>query len=250
MNTIIDKLQSIGLTGNESRVYLFLLEHKISKAGTICSGLNIPNSHIYHLLEKLIGKGIINFKIVNNVKVFRPVNPESLFSLFREKERQLEKEKDDLKDFISSLKKIEPEVDKQNDFKYFEGINGIRSMFNEFAESWEPNSQVYIASAPIAYKNWNAFLIEYFHGPRIKKKVSQQLIVPESIKEHGKEREKLKYLEIKYTKIEPETEFGVAGDYAYFLSQGEKPYALLIKDKNLASTQIKIFNIMWNSSSK
>ena len=248
MNDIIDKLQSIGLTRNESRVYLFLLEHKIAKAGTICSALNIPNSHIYRLLEKLIEKGIISFKIVNNVKVFRPVNPESLFSLFREKERQLEKEKDDLKDFISSLKEIEPEENKQNDFKYFEGINGIRSMFNEFAESWKPNSQVYIASAPIAYENWNAFLVEYFHGPRIKKKVHQQLIVPKSIIKHGKERAGLKYIEIKYTDIEPETEFGVAGNYVYFLSQGEKPYALLIKDKNLASTQIKIFNIMWDNS--
>ena len=121
-------------------------------------------------------------------------------------------------------------------------------MFNEFTDSWKSNSKVYIASAPIAYEKWNAFLLEYFHNPRIKKKVKQQLIVPKSVKKHGKEREKLKYIKIKYTEIEQETEFGVAGGYVYFLSQGEKPYALLIKDENFANTQIKIFNVLWKNA--
>ena len=248
MEEIIKRLQGIGLSLTQAKVYYFLLQHKKAKAGIICSKINIPRSHIYDVLEKLLNKGIISFKIMNNVKVYRPVDPKALFSIIREKERELEKEKNELKEFVSTLQTIELKEDKQNDFKYFEGINGVRSMFNEFAESWEVNSEVYIASAPIAYEKWDVFLMEYFHGPRMKKKVNQQLIIPKSIKEHGKEREKLKYIEIRYTDINPETEFGVAGDYVYFLSQGEKPYALLIKDSNMAETQRKIFNVLWKTS--
>ena len=223
MNEIISKLINIGLTQTQAKVYLFLLQHKEAKAGIICKKSNIPSSHIYDILDKLLEKGLISFKIINNVKTYRPVNPESLFSIIKEKERQLEKEKSELKDFISSLKKIEIQESKEHDFKYFEGINGVRSMFNEFAESWKPNSRVYIASASIAYEKWNAFLMEYFHKPRIKKKVHQQLIVPKRIMKYGKEREKLKLIDIKYTDIEQETEFGVSGDYVYFLSQFENP---------------------------
>ena len=247
MDNIIENLKNIGLTLSESKVYLFLLQYKESKARDISKKTGIPTSHIYSILEQLLEKGIISFKIVNNIKIYRPVDPENLYLIIQEKERKLEKEKKDLKIFISKLKSLRVENPKENDFKYFEGVNGIKSMFNEFTSSWEPNSKVYVSSAPIAYEQWNAFLLEYFHKPRIKKKVHMQLIVPKSKEIHGKEREKLKYIEIKYSESVHETEFGVAGDYLYFLSQGEKPYALLIKDKNFASTQLKIFITLWNS---
>jgi HTH-type transcriptional regulator, sugar sensing transcriptional regulator len=248
MEEVINKLINLGLTQTQAKVYIFLLQHKQAKAGIICSKQKIPRSHIYDLLEKLLEKGLISFKIENNVKIYRPVNPESLFSIIKEKERELEKEKQELKEFISSLKTIDLKENKENDFKYFKGINGVRSMFNEFAESWKPNSEVYVASAPIAYEKWNAFLLEYFHKPRIKKKVNQRLIIPKTIKEFGKQREKLKYLKIKYSDIVQETEFGVSENYVYFLSEGEEPYALLIKDENFAKTQIKIFNELWKTS--
>ena len=186
MDNFIKKLQNIGLTSNEARVYLFLLEYQAAKTGLMCSKLNIPNSHIYSILEKLLDKGIVSYNIINNIKVFRPVDPESLYALFKEKERQLEDERKDLKEFISSLKKIEIKEHKQNDFKYFEGINGVRSMFTEFIGSWEPNSKLYIASAPIAYERWNAFLLDMFHPPRMKNNINLQLIVPSKLKKHGK----------------------------------------------------------------
>ncbi|MBT4174650.1 hypothetical protein HOC80_02050 [archaeon] len=248
MEEFTKKLQSIGLTERESRVYIFLLQHQEAKTGIICSKLNIPNSHIYKILEKLLNKGIVSFKIINNVKIFRPVNPESLYSLFKEKERELEQQKKDLKQFISKLKKIEIKDKKENDFKYFEGINGVRSMFTEFIENFTPDSSLHIASAPIAYEKWNAFLLDLFHPPRIKKNINLQLIVPAKLKKHAQERKKLKPIEIKFSDVEMEAEFGVTDKYVYFLSFGEKPYALLIKDKNLAETQKKVFNALWKQA--
>ena len=247
MRKLIEKLQSIGLTQSEARVYLFLLEHQDAKTGVICSKLNIHNSHIYQILGKLLDKGLVSFKIVNNIKIFRPVNPESLYSLFREKELQLETEKQDLKEFISNLKKIELKESRQTDFKYFEGVAGVRSMFTEFIESWEPNSTCYVSSAPIAYERWNAFLLEYFHPPRFKKKVHLKIIVPSELKEMGKQRQIMKLTEVKYSKLKMKSEFGVAGGYTYFLNHGERPYGLLIKDKVFADTQKKIFEVMWES---
>ena len=247
MNNYIEKLKSVGLTQNEARAYLFLLEYQEAKGGLISSKLKIPTSHIYHILEKLLDKGIVSFKIVNNTKIFRPVDPQRLFTLFREKEKQLEREKEELKGFIKNLKKIEVKKHRQNDFKYFEGIAGVKSMFTEFIESWEPNSEIYVSSAPIAYERWNAFLLETFHPPRVRKSIHLKLIVPSKLRERGEERQKVKYTEVRYSEKELASEFGVAGDYTYFLSYGERPYALLIKDRNFAGTQKQIFETMWRS---
>jgi len=153
-----------------------------------------------------------------------------------------------MKKFISHLKKIEQKIDRQNDFKYFEGINGVRSMFTEFMEDWEKNSTVRIASAPLAYDKWNAFFLHDLQPRRKKMKIKQQLIVPKSLKGHGKERKKFKPIEIKYSDIELESEFGVCNNFVYFLSKGEKPYALLIKDENFAKAQTKIFQVLWQNA--
>jgi sugar-specific transcriptional regulator TrmB len=214
----------------------------------MCSKLNIPNSHIYRILEKLLDKGIISYKIVNNVKIFQAVDPESLYALFKEKERQLENEKQSLKKFISNLKKIEIKEHKQNDFKYFEGLNGVRSMFTEFITNCEPNSEICISSAPIAYEKWNAFLLDVFHPIRIKKNINLKIIIPAKIQEHAEQRESMQPIEIKYTDTKMESEFGVAGNKIYFLSYGDKPYALIIKDKNFANTQNKIFEALWKDA--
>jgi len=247
MEEVIEKLRNIGLTESEAKIYIVLLQHRELKAGMISKKVNIPSSHIYEILDKLLKKGLISFKLINNVKIFLPADPESIYSIIREKEEQIEREKRDLKEFISNLKKIEIKEHKQNDFKYFEGINGVRSMFTEFITNSEPNTKMYIASAPIAYEKWNAFLIELFHKPRIKNNIHLQIIIPTKLKKYGKERKKLRPIEIKYSETEMESEFGVTEDYVYFLSYGDKPYALLIKDKNFANTHKKIFKTMWDT---
>jgi len=245
---LVEKLQNIGLTQNESRVYLFLLEYQEAKTGIICSKLNIANSHIYKILEKLLDKGLVSYKISNNIKIFQAVNPDSLYELFREKEEQLEKEKQDLKKFISSLKTIEIKDKRQNDFKYFEGTIGVKSMFNEFIRNMSNNSTCYITAAPIAFEKWNAFFHAEFHPQRIQKKVNLKLIVPIKVKKFGKQKEKLKPVEVKYFNLDLDSEIGVNGDYTYILSYGDKPYALLIKDKNFAKSQINIFKMLWGKA--
>ncbi len=244
------KLQNIGLTEREARVYLFLSEYKEAKTGVICSNLNIRSSHIYTILDKLLRKGLISYKIINNIKIFHPVDPKSLYALFKEKERKLKQEEKEVKEFITSMKKIETKDIRQNDFKYFEGANGIKSMFTEFSESWQMDSKMYIFSAPITYEDWTAFFMESFRPPRIKKNIHLSILLTGERKQPTEERKVTKLRDVRYINTEIESEFGVCGDYVYFLSSGDKPYALLIKDKNLASTQVKIFKLIWKTAKK
>lgn len=245
MEENIKNLESVGLTPREAQIYLFLLEIPEAKAGEICKNTHIKTSHIYDLLEKLLEKGLINYKIENNIKLFRAANPEALYTKFREKEEKLEKEKTELKEFIATLSQTPKKENKLNDFKYFQGLSGIRSMLTEVIESVQPNSEYLVSPAKIAYEKINPFLLQYFHPERIKKKISQRLLIPNSIKKHGKERKNLKLLEIRYTELELESEFAVLGEYFYLLSESEKPYGLLIKDKNFANTMTKVFNQLW-----
>lgn len=242
---LVEKLQSIGLSPNEARIYIFLLQYKEAKASQISKKLGIATSHIYDLLNILLEKGLLSFKLVNNTKLYYPAPPQILYELFNKTEKKLQEQKQMLESFIGDLQKITIETEREADFKYFEGNNGVRSMWLEFIKSWKPKSILRIASAPLAFEKWDAFLLDVFHPPRIEQHIELRLIVPKHLENMGEKRARLKFAQVKYCDTTFDSEFAVCGDHTYLLSQTDKAYALLIHDKNFSKSQEKMFDLLW-----
>ncbi len=58
-NSIQEILQKLGLTQNESKVYLYLNKNGSKKAKEIAQNQKIPRTQTYHLLTALQNKGIV-----------------------------------------------------------------------------------------------------------------------------------------------------------------------------------------------
>jgi len=58
-NSIQEILQKLGLTQNESKVYLYLNKNGSKKAKEIAQNQKIPRTQTYHLLTALQDKGIV-----------------------------------------------------------------------------------------------------------------------------------------------------------------------------------------------
>jgi len=58
-NSIQEILQKLGLTQNESKVYLYLNKNGSKKAKEIAENQKIPRTQTYHLLTALQNKGIV-----------------------------------------------------------------------------------------------------------------------------------------------------------------------------------------------
>ena len=65
----ISTLQGVGLTEKEAATYLALVQEGESKTGKLCQKTNIPSSHIYLVLNQLLEKGLIHYKLVNNIRL-------------------------------------------------------------------------------------------------------------------------------------------------------------------------------------
>ena len=78
----LEALKSAGLNDREALTYLDLQQNGESQTGKICKRTRIPSSQIYMILESLLEKGLVNFKIVNNIKVYRASDPDTLSNLF------------------------------------------------------------------------------------------------------------------------------------------------------------------------
>lgn len=251
MNNNREALKSAGLSEREALTYLDLQQYGESQTGKICERTKIPSSQIYTILNSLSEKGLVNFKIVNNIKVFRASDPDSLAVLFEEKERQIEEEKEHLLDFISKLKIKPSELSKVSDFKYYSGMRGIKSLYTEIINSWKSGDEYYIASAPLeSFKNIEGFFLDVVHKKRIKDKVKLKIIINKNSKKWGAIRAKMPLTEVQYLDIFTKTEYGVLNEYFFLITYGKEPYGLLIKDENFAQTYKVFFNLLWSQAKK
>ena len=82
--------QELGLTENESKVYLALLELGPSLAGTVSKKTGIHRRNIYDITERLIKKGLVGYILKNNRRLFEASNPNRLKDILSEKQKALD----------------------------------------------------------------------------------------------------------------------------------------------------------------
>jgi len=69
------KLQFLGLTAEETKIYLTLLEYGTSSVAAISRITDIGRVNCYHYIDKLLAKGIITQSQKSKVKQFTAENP-------------------------------------------------------------------------------------------------------------------------------------------------------------------------------
>jgi HTH-type transcriptional regulator, sugar sensing transcriptional regulator len=246
MNKVEEILNKIGITQQESRAYLTLLGLNEAQTGLLCKEAKIASSNIYKILENLMEKGLVSYRVQNNIKVFMPAPPETLNELFLEKQKSLDEERIEISDLISNLKKREPTEQPYSNYKYYEGLIGIKSMWHEINTTMNKNMVLKIHTAKKeSYEKLIGFYTEH-HKIRKKKKVKELMIFPKEDYDLAKKRMD-KFTKIKFTDLKNDAEWGIAGDILYIQYLiGAKPRGFLIKDKLFAKTFEFAFDTLWN----
>ncbi len=248
MNSKIQEiLEKVGLNGQESRVYLALLKLQQSQTGDLCKITNIASSNIYNILDSLIKKGLVHYRVQNNIKIFMPANPETLNELFLEKENKLKQERKEINELINNLKTEKPE-ESYSKYKYYEGFVNVKSMWHEI-NSILPNLnkqttiKIYTAQKG-AYERLVGFYNEY-HKLRHKLKIKEQMIFPPHEKELAKKREQ-QLSNVKFMDLKNDAEWGIIGD-KFFMQYitGDTPRSFLIQDEKFAKTFEQVFDQVW-----
>ena len=113
-NSAYEMLDRLGLTLNESKVYIYLNKNGSKKANDISQNQKIPRTQTYHLLNELQKKGMVTV-ISGTPAKFKGIEFEKVLNIFI---------KNELNIFIKNeLKKIEE----------------LQLMKDELSESWKEN---------------------------------------------------------------------------------------------------------------
>jgi len=134
---MIDKLQEIGLSKNESKVYLALLKNGSTTTGPLIKTSGLYRVIVYDTLEKLIQLGLVKYTIRKNIKYFEAENPEKIVELIKNKELLAQS-------VAKKLNQIRVEKPINHGAFVYEGWKGIKSAQENYLKEMKQGTGEYL----------------------------------------------------------------------------------------------------------
>ncbi len=137
------KLEEVGISEKETKVYLASLEIGPSTVQKISQKANVKRATTYVVIENLIDLGLISTYIEGKKTFYVAEKPDRILEILKEKEKRL-------KDKISQIKEILPELMAlYTDYKgkpvvrYYEGIEGLKAVYEDFVDTLKKDGIIY-----------------------------------------------------------------------------------------------------------
>jgi predicted DNA-binding transcriptional regulator len=237
------QLEEIGLTKNESLIYLFLLKTGETTTGAIIKQTGIANSRVYESLNSLIEKGLVSYNVQKDGKHFIAESP----SKFSEIEEQRRKKIEEILPGLNALKNTEQ---KETQTAVYEGFEGFKTAFKKIIDDCPKGGTIDILgfSQPQHASDSLKLFLENVNLRCVQKKQKLRFLLDEAGKSwQGKDRENIKLNEVKYLPkgyITPAA-MDIFEDYVYIFLWEEKPFVFMIKNKLIAESFKAYFNVLW-----
>lgn len=240
---MLDSLKKIGLTENEAKVYLALLEIGSSTAQQVAQKAELKRPTTYVQLETLMKRGLVTSFEKGAKTLFRAEDPEHL-------KQVLEKEKEEQKERASALENILPglgnlylSAGERPRVRFFEGIEGLKTIQDEFLKSRVElvksiaNMDNVFASFPSHEKN--------YVPQRVQRGIKSRLIYTSEKGDFLPTDEKM----LRESKFIPK--LPLSGDIAIYgksvaISVPQKrPFGVIIESEEISKSLGAVFDLLW-----
>lgn len=243
---MLDSLKKIGLSENEAKVYLALLELGSSTAQQVAQKAELKRPTTYVQLESLMKRGLVTSFEKGAKTMFRAEDPEHL-------KQVLEKEKEEQKEKVGALEKILPglgnlylSAGERPRVRFFDGIEGLKTIQDEFLKS-RANLVKSISNMDNVFSSFPSHEKNYIPR-RVQKRIKSRLIYTSEKGDFLPTDEKM----LRESKFIPNLSF--FGDMAIYgksvaISVPQKrPFGIIIESDEIAKSFEAIFDLLWSKT--
>lgn len=240
MSTVVatkeEVLQELGLSINEAKVYVALLNLGATTAGKVAEKCKLHRTNVYDALERLGEKGLASYIIKDETKLFEAADPESLAKLIEERKAKLEA--------VMPQLLLDKQLSKKTSAHIYEGTKALKLAFYNLLKY---NKPIHIYGLPKHAPEMVKSFIDLFHKTRIQKKILMQHIYNENAQERIKYLNSLDYTEAKYLPHQFDTPISTltCGDEVLIIYWLEPLTFIRIESKQLADTYKKYFEVLY-----
>ncbi len=242
-------LQKIGLTRSEAKVYLALLKiNKFASKGIILKEAKIAPSKIYHVLGKLIDKGLASTITRNNVKHFAAAPPNRLKEYLEVKKQALLEEEKLADKILPKLEGFYKTFKEQTTAEIFLGWKGMETAYSTILDEMKRGQTAYIlgASRGDAPEKTKRFFFKYSLKTKAKG-VQVKVIFNENSRNYVKalERQTKIIFNKRFLFKHSNVEIGIANTTTAIVMLKEEPIIIVIRDNNTTNSFRTYFEELW-----
>lgn len=245
---MLNQLKHIGLSENEAKTYLAMLELGPSPVLEIAAkaGINRPTAYVQ--IEFLKKRGLVSTQTKGKKQLFIAEDPSQLEIIVSEEEKEIEHKKDELERVLPDLRTLFDSSGDRPHVRFFEGKEGLERMQTAFLESKEKTA--------VSISSGDDIMAVFPDHPkaysprRVTKGIKTRLIYTSSqgriLKEHDQE------LLRDAIYVSPE-EFNFHADIVVFDDKISisalrgKISGIIIQHRELADSFKAIFELLWKS---
>ncbi|MBI2632740.1 hypothetical protein HYW75_07075 [Candidatus Pacearchaeota archaeon] len=237
-------LTKIGLSENEARAYLLLLEEGSVKAGVLIRKLGMYSKTAYETLNKLIRKGLVAHYFMEKRKYFSAVEPEKLVSLVDDEQNKLAEMRKNIISVIPNLKERMKSSKEYQEVFLFLDNRGMKSVFED---ALVDTDEILVFGGGGKFKETLGTYSELWHKKRIKKKINLKLLWNENMRHKKRDVEKFKYISVKFLPKEFDNPAPaiIYNDKVALTVWTGQPCAMLIKSKEVYKSFRQYFALLW-----
>lgn len=246
---LIRTLKDIGLSAKEATIYIILLMYGSSPASTVAQKAEIHRGTCYDILNNLMKKGFIQQTNKRKVAYFTAVNPKYLLTRLKDQRYAIDDKIENLRCMVSEFEKIRCDVADKPKVIFFEGDAGIQNIMEDSLSSNE-TIRVYTSLKELE-EILPRYLPEY-QQRLCKRNIRVRAIYPASTETyHHKLRDTLENRQSRL--IPPEFDFHLnlmIYENKVAITSIRERFGVLITSKDMADTQKRIFDFIWEATQK
>ncbi len=242
-----NKLEKIGLSKAEAKLYLAMIRLGSSTSGPVIKETGLRKSTVYESLNRLLEKGLVSYVIKNNIRFFEAADPDRLIDFIEEQKRELEESKDEIKKIVPDLKSMQSSPKPHAEAHVFLGVEGFKTMRRDVLKHAKGGHLLLgaISREPAVMPHfWT-----YFNKERIRRGIKLRMLHQRNTKEKPIRGELIELRFLPKEIIIPAV-INIYGDRVVSMFWKENyPVCFMVINKNIADAYRKYFEILWKISS-
>ena len=231
-------LTDLGLSSNESKVYLTLLKLGSTSAGEIAKKSKVYRTNAYEALNRLIEKSLVSYIYKGHQKFYEAEHPEKITEHLNSK---LHNFQEILPQLLADLQTAKTR-DKAH---LYEGILGVKAITDDILRT---KKEVSTFGVPKNISEIMKNFVGQYHKKRIDLEIMQKHLYDEDAKDRIKFLNELKFTQAKYLPgaVNSPSTTTIYGDKVSFFIWSDPVLSILIESKGMAESYRKYFQILWD----
>ena len=247
-------LNSLGLSRDESKIYMRLLKHGASGAGDLAQKLGMARPTLYDLLRKLRDKGIIAQSLYRGVRRYYAEPPQKLDALLLSRIKNMQDNQQQLQAMLPKLETYRSKEALPPRFQYFDGVDGVKNVIMDMLLYRDMPTYAFW-SIKSAMSLLSPDFFRFHNTERIRNRLAVQAIWPHSQTVNIKRYPYLGggkgfYREIRIAPPDVDSSMGywIYGDKVAFLSSTRECYGFIVESAECATMMTKQHQVLWKLS--